>query len=115
YQGELWHVRGHDRPGGHGGPCADPDRCDAHRPRTDRGALGDGDTDRIPVRGALQRAVRIDRPRISVVGQNHGWTDEHPRGEFRGFVNQRMLLDLAVVTDPGPGSDVGTSSDDAVR
>ncbi len=48
------------------------------------------------------RAVGVDRAREVVVGQHDGRADEDTGGELRGLVDERVVLDLAVVADLTP-------------
>jgi hypothetical protein len=64
-----------------------------------------------PVAAAFQRHVGVDSAGVLVVGQHHGWSDEHPVAEHRRLVDEGVVLELAVVAHDDAGSDVRAASD----
>ena len=68
----------------------------------------------VPVLGALQRSVGSHCPGVQVVGEHRRGADEDSVGEARRFVDQRVILQLAVRTDDNPRTHVGAATDVAV-
>ncbi len=85
-----------------------------HRTRADRSPTANGDPDGIPVVAALEPTVGGDGSRVLVVGQNRCWADENAVVQRGGLVDQRIVLQLAVVTHHDADSDVGAPADRAV-
>ncbi len=111
-EGVVRHVPGHDGPGPHARPASDRHRRHADCARTDGGSLADGHADRLPVLGTLAAAVGCHRPGIDVVGEHHGRPDEDAVLEDRRLVDQRLVLHLAALPEPGTGADVDTAPQD---
>lgn len=106
-QGIRCDVRGDDGPGGDGGPRADPHRRHAHGARTDRGPSLDDHPYRLPVSSRLQVTLRGHSPRVRVVGEDRGGTDEDTVGQLSRLVDESVVLALAVLTHAYAGADVG--------
>src|SRR5690606_3401039 len=97
-----------------GRPAPDRHGGDAHRARSDGGAVADGHAHGLPVVRGLGGAVRVDGTGEVVVGEHHAGAHEDAVLEHGGLVDQGVVLDLAAVSHDDAGADVGAATDDAV-
>lgn len=107
------HVLSDDCPCRDHRPAADGHRGNTYRTRSQGGTEVHGYADGIPVRCRLERAIRVDGPRPSVVRQDCTWPDEHTGVDDRPFVDQREVLDLHAISDDDAGADVAPSAERA--
>ncbi len=112
---EVRDIGDDDRPGRDQRPSPDRHRGDADGTSTDGRARAHRHPDGLPVVAPLEPAVGVDRARVVVVGEDGGRADEDAVLEDGGLVDEGVVLQLAVVTHPHPGADVGPASHDAVR
>jgi hypothetical protein len=53
----------------------------------------------LPVVSAFQTAIRVDRPGLPVVGEDHSWANEDSRPDCRSVVDEHAVLDFDVVSN----------------
>ncbi|MNI76515.1 hypothetical protein D3C73_1327510 [compost metagenome] len=114
HQGKIRDVFGDDSTSSHCCPPSNGDWCDADSAGTDGCSFTNGDTNGLPVVGALQAAIRANRPGVSIVCKYNGRADEDACLQYRGLVDKCIVLNFAVVPHFDSGANIGAASYDAV-
>src|SRR3990172_1063505 len=113
HQAVIGHIGSNDCPGGDKGKAADRHSRKEDRSGADRRSIAHEDRADRPVLLGLDTAVRVDRPRISIVRQARPRADKHAILEAGAPVQERPILDLDVVADDYVTIDIGTRTEDA--
>jgi len=92
-------------------PLADGHTGDDHGLRADGSAFADVCAPEGPILGSLQCQVRVDCTWKKIVGETHLRTNEDAVLEVHAFIEQRVVLHLAVFAQAHPGSDVDARAD----
>jgi Glycosyl transferase family 2 len=110
---EVGNIVRYHRAGRDKRPSTDHAARDDHRACAERRAFAHEHAQSVPVLGSLELAGHINRAGIKIVGEHRGRADEDIVLERGRLVNERVVLELDVVTDGNSRPDVCSAPDHA--